>query len=53
MDPEKPIPAANGVGGPWKTLEYKLGYLIEDIADQARTLVKADSDGDFMDVAHW
>ena len=20
--PEKPIPAANGVGGPWKTLEY-------------------------------
>ena len=24
LDPEKPIPVANGIGGPWKTLEYKL-----------------------------
>ena len=50
MDPEKPIPAANGVGGPWKTLEYKLGYLIEDIADQAGTLIKADGDEEFLDM---
>ena len=48
-DPEKPIPAANGVGGPWKVLEYKLGYLIEDIADTAGTLVK-NEDGDFLDI---
>lgn len=47
--PEKPIPAANGVGGPWKTLEYKLSYLIEDIADTAGTLVKGEG-GDFIDV---
>jgi hypothetical protein len=47
--PEKPIPAANGVGGPWKTLEYKLSYLIEDLADTAGTLVKGE-DGDFLDV---
>ena len=47
--PEKPIPAANGVGGPWKTLEYKLSYLLEDLADHAGTLVRAE-DGDFMDV---
>ena len=28
IDPEKPIPAAaSGIGGPWKTVEYKLSYL--------------------------
>ncbi|AIX17450.1 baseplate hub + tail lysozyme [Synechococcus phage ACG-2014b] len=48
-NPEKPIPAANGVGGPWKTLEYKLSYLIEDIADTAGNLVKAEN-GDFIDI---
>mgnify|MGYP003310318641 FL=1 len=48
-DPVKPIPAANGVGGPWRTLEYKLAYLIEDIADSAATLVK-NEDGDFLDM---
>ena len=47
--PKKPIPAANGVGGPWKTLEYKLSYLIEDIADTAGNLVKGEN-GDFVDV---
>ncbi|WLW36856.1 baseplate hub subunit tail lysozyme [Synechococcus phage S-8S29] len=48
-EPKKPIPAANGVGGPWKTLEYKLGYLLEDIADTAGNLVSAEN-GDFLDV---
>jgi hypothetical protein len=48
-NPTKPIPAANGVGGPWKTLEYKLSYLIEDIGDTAGSLIKAE-DGDFIDV---
>ncbi len=48
-NPEKPIPAANGVGGPWKTLEYKLSYLIEDIADTAGNLVKSEN-GDFIDI---
>ena len=48
-EPDKPIPAANGVGGPWKTLEYKLSYLLEDIADSAGSLVKAEN-GDFLDV---
>jgi len=47
--PEKPIPAANGVAGPWKTLEYKLGYLVEDLADHAGSLIKAE-DGDFLDI---
>jgi hypothetical protein len=47
--PTKPVPAANGVGGPWKMLEYKLNYLIEDIAGTAGNLVKADN-GDFIDV---
>ncbi len=47
--PEKPIPAANGVGGPWKTLEYKLSYLLEDLADTAGTLIKAE-DGDYLDI---
>jgi len=48
-NPEKPIPAANGVGGPWKTLEYKLSYLLEDLADHAGLLIRAE-DGDFMDI---
>ena len=47
--PKKPIPAANGVAGPWKTLEYKLSYLLEDLADHAGTLMKAE-DGDFIDI---
>ena len=47
--PEKPIPAANGVGGPWKTLEYELSYLLEDLADHAGSLVRAE-DGDFIDI---
>ncbi len=46
---DKPRPAANGVGGPWKTLEYELSYLVEDLADSASTLIKAE-DGDFLDV---
>ena len=49
VQPSKPIPAANGVGGPWKTLEYQLSYLIEDLANTAGTLVKAEN-GDFLDI---
>jgi len=45
----KPNPAANGVGGPWKTLEYKLSYLVEDLADHAGSLIRAE-DGEFLDI---
>ena len=45
----QPRPAANGVGGPWKTMEYQLNYLVEDLADSAGTLIKGE-DGDFIDV---
>jgi len=48
-EPDLPIPAANGVGGPWKTLEYQLSYLLEDIGDSAGSLVKAEN-GDFLDI---
>ena len=34
---------------PWKTLEYKLSYLVEDLADHAGSLIRAE-DGDFLDV---
>jgi len=47
--PSKPIATANGVGGPWKSVESKLNYLLEDIADTAGTLV-ATEDGDFLDI---
>ena len=47
--PENPIPAANGVGGPYKTMEYQLGYLLEDVSVTASQLVKTDN-GDFIDV---
>ena len=47
--PEKPIPAANGVGGPWKSLDYTLSYLLEDLADQAGLLVKS-GDGQYLNV---
>ena len=47
--PSKPIPTASGTGGPIKLLEYKLTYLLEDLAASAGNLVKAD-DGSFIDV---
>lgn len=47
--PSKPIPAASGVGGPFKMVEYKLTYLMEDIAATAGNLTKT-SDGNFLDV---
>jgi hypothetical protein len=48
IDPENPIPVANGVGGPWLTLEYKLAYLIEDLANNLSTLLK--SNGYYLDM---
>ena len=42
--PSKLIPAAHGVGGPWKTLEFKMSYLIEDLANTSANLVKIDTD---------
>ena len=48
-NPEKPLPTGNGVGGPWKSLEYQLSYLIEDIADSAGSLISSES-GDFIDI---
>ncbi len=47
--PEQPIPAANGVGGPVKTVELKISYLIENLADSVGTLTKDDS-GNFVDM---
>lgn len=44
-----PIPAASGTGGPWKTLEYELKYLVQDLIDTATSLVKSE-DGEFLDV---
>ena len=49
IDPAKPIPVANGVGGPWKSLEYKLSYLVEDLADTAANLIQAEADG-YVDI---
>ena len=33
VDVEKPISVANGVKGPWGSLEYSLSYIIENIAN--------------------
>ena len=49
-NPENPIPTANGVGGPWKSVEAKLGYLMEDLADTSSTLVATDDSGNFIDI---
>ena len=49
-NPENPIPTANGVGGPWKSVEAKLGYLMEDIADTSSTLIATDDSGNFIDI---
>lgn len=48
-NPDKPLPTGNGVGGPWKSLEYQLSYLVEDIADSAGSLISNES-GDFIDI---
>ena len=47
--PSLPIPTASGVSGPFKMVEYKLTYLMEEIAATAGNLVK-NEDGDFIDV---
>ena len=49
-DPSLPIPIANGVGGPFKSMEYKLSYLIEEISEIAAVLVKTDKSGEFIDM---
>lgn len=46
---DAPIPAASGTGGPWKTLEYQLKFLIQDLVDTATNLVKSE-DGNFLNV---
>lgn len=48
-EPDAPIPAASGTGGPWKTFEYQLKYLIQDLIDTASNLVKAEK-GEFLNV---
>ena len=49
IDPEKPIPAANGIGSSWKSIEYKFSYLIEDLSSSSNSLVKAEA-GDYLDL---
>jgi len=46
---DAPIPAASGTGGPIKSLEAGLKYLVQDLIDTASNLVKAE-DGDFLNV---
>ena len=49
-NPENPIPTANGVGGPWKSVEAKLSYLMEDLVDSSSTLVATEDSGNFIDI---
>ena len=49
LDPSHPFPTANGVGGPWKSLEYKMSYMVEDLAHMTSSLVKI-SDGKYLDI---
>ncbi len=48
IDPETPIPVANAMGGPWKSMEYKLAYLVEDVCNCISNLVKCE--GYYLDV---
>lgn len=48
--PSKPIPTAAGTGGPWKTLEQSLTYLVEDLIASASNLVSGGGKGSFVDV---
>ena len=43
------IPAASGVGGPWKTLDIKLTQLVEDLVTTASSVIK-NEEGEFVDV---
>ena len=47
--PKKPMPAANGVSGPFKSLENHINYLLEDLATTMANLTKAES-GNFLDI---
>lgn len=46
---DSPIPAASGTGGPIKSLEAGLKYLIQDLIDTAANLVKAEG-GNYLNV---
>ena len=48
--PSKPLPTAAGTGGPWKTLEQSLTYLVEDLVASASNLVNGGGKGNFVDV---
>jgi hypothetical protein len=50
--PSKPIPAAQGTGGPWKMLEQSLTYLVEDLIASATNLVSGGGEGNFIDVVN-
>ena len=50
VDVEKPISVANGVKGPWGSLEYSLSYIIEKIANRIGLLVKTDKPDEFIDM---
>ena len=49
-DTTKPISIANGVKGPWGSLEYTASYLVEDIADRAGLLIPTDKADEFIDM---
>ena len=46
--PSKPLPTAAGTGGPYKSLENTVNYLVEDLVASASNLVP--TEGGFMDV---
>lgn len=48
INPVSQIPAANGVAGPWRCLEHKLAYLVEDMANVLSTLIQ--SNGYYLDM---
>lgn len=47
--PTTPIPAASGTGGPFKSLENTISYLVQDLIDSTANLVP-NGDGNFLDV---
>tara|TARA_Y100000004_G_scaffold46895_1_gene51568 strand:- start:11 stop:2545 length:2535 start_codon:yes stop_codon:yes gene_type:complete len=48
--PDTPIPAAAGTGGPFKSLENTISYLVQDLIDSTANLVPNGSGDSYLDV---
>ena len=51
--PSKPIPVGQGVGDPWKSVDYQLSYLLEDLSDKSALFESEKDRWNFFNYDYW